>query len=90
MTDLVVGAVRVSGRRAPILVREEDLHIMKNDGPVLVDVPNVVGQQLDQARQALEAAGFKVTVRKALGGFFGDFPLIRAALFEREPASQMT
>ena len=40
-------------------------------GPVLVDVPNVVGQQVDQARTALEGIGFTVEVRKALGGFFG-------------------
>ena len=34
-------------------------------------MPGVVGQQLAQARSTLEAAGFKVTVRRALGGFFG-------------------
>src|SRR5690606_13905529 len=36
--DLVVGAVLVSGARAPVLVRREDLALMKDDGPVLVDV----------------------------------------------------
>jgi len=36
--DLVVGAVLVSGARAPVLVRREDLKLMKNDGPVVVDV----------------------------------------------------
>lgn len=36
--DLVVGAVLVSGARAPVLVRREDLGLMKNDGPVVVDV----------------------------------------------------
>ncbi len=36
--DLVVGAVLVSGARAPMLVRREDLKIMKDDGPVVVDV----------------------------------------------------
>ena len=36
--DLVVGAVLVSGARAPVLVRREDLALMKNDGPVIVDV----------------------------------------------------
>ena len=36
--DLVVGAVLVSGARAPVLVRRVDLQIMKNDGPVIVDV----------------------------------------------------
>ncbi|MFO1052045.1 MAG: alanine dehydrogenase [Planctomycetota bacterium] len=36
--DLVVGAVLVHGARAPRLVRREDLKIMKDDGPVIVDV----------------------------------------------------
>ena len=36
--DLVVGAVLVSGARAPVLVRREDLAIMQDDGPVVVDV----------------------------------------------------
>ena len=45
--------------------------LVVSKGPVLVTVPDVVGQQLAQARGTLEAAGFKVTVRRALGGFFG-------------------
>jgi alanine dehydrogenase len=36
--DLVVGAVLVHGARAPRLVRRDDLKIMKDDGPVVVDV----------------------------------------------------
>ncbi len=36
--DLVVGAVLVHGARAPRLVTRADLSIMKNDGPVVVDV----------------------------------------------------
>ncbi|MGE0141824.1 MAG: alanine dehydrogenase [Planctomycetota bacterium] len=36
--DLVVGAVLVHGARAPRLVRRDDLKIMKDDGPVIVDV----------------------------------------------------
>jgi serine/threonine-protein kinase len=34
-------------------------------------VPGVVGQQLEAATQALEAEGFRVSVDKVLGGFFG-------------------
>jgi eukaryotic-like serine/threonine-protein kinase len=45
--------------------------LVVSKGPVLVTVPDVVGQQLQQARATLEAQGFKVTVRRALGGFFG-------------------
>ena len=36
--DLVVGAVLVSGARAPVLIRREDLRLMRDDGPVIVDV----------------------------------------------------
>ena len=36
--DLLVGGVLVSGARAPVLVRREDLALMKDDGPVVVDV----------------------------------------------------
>jgi len=53
------------------LFKGDTVTLVVSKGPVMVDVPNVVGQQVDQARAALEAAGFKVTVRKALGGFFG-------------------
>jgi len=45
--------------------------LVVSKGPVLVTVPDVVGQQLQQARGTLEAQGFKVEVRRALGGFFG-------------------
>ncbi|WP_240645818.1 Stk1 family PASTA domain-containing Ser/Thr kinase [Georgenia sp. SYP-B2076] len=40
-------------------------------GPDLVAVPDVVGSQVAPARQALEAAGFRVEVDEVLGGFFG-------------------
>ena len=53
------------------LFRGDPVTLVVSTGPVLVDVPNVVGQQLQQAQQALEAAGFTVEVRRALGGFFG-------------------
>ena len=36
--DLVIGAVLVSGAKAPTLVRRADLRLMKDDGPVVVDV----------------------------------------------------
>ncbi|MGL3805823.1 protein kinase domain-containing protein [Paeniglutamicibacter sp. R2-26] len=40
-------------------------------GPRMVEVPNVQGQQVDEAKAALEALGFKVDVEEFLGGFFG-------------------
>jgi eukaryotic-like serine/threonine-protein kinase len=45
--------------------------LVLSKGPVLVTVPNVVGQQVQQARATLESAGFNVTRNNILGGFFG-------------------
>ncbi len=42
-----------------------------SQGPHLVPVPDVVGQQLKQAQQLLAQAGFQVQVNNVLGGFFG-------------------
>ncbi|POH72854.1 Stk1 family PASTA domain-containing Ser/Thr kinase [Arthrobacter glacialis] len=40
-------------------------------GPRMITVPNQVGKQVDAATKALEDLGFKVSVEKLLGGFFG-------------------
>ena len=40
-------------------------------GPEKVTVPDVVGRQRDEARAALEGAGFAVQEESILGGFFG-------------------
>ena len=61
------GSVISQSPRDGTLFKGDTVTLVLSKGPVLVDVPNVVGQQVDQARQALEAIGFKVTVRKALG-----------------------
>ncbi|HET6968704.1 MAG TPA: PASTA domain-containing protein, partial [Ornithinibacter sp.] len=65
------GRVISQSPRDGTLFRGDTVTLVVSKGPVLVDVPNVVGQQVQQARQALEAAGFTVAIREALGGFFG-------------------
>ncbi|MFF5793658.1 PASTA domain-containing protein [Paeniglutamicibacter sp. NPDC012692] len=40
-------------------------------GPRMIEVPDVQGKQVGEARAALEALGFKVEVDEFLGGFFG-------------------
>jgi serine/threonine-protein kinase len=65
------GSVITQSPRDGTLFRGDTVTLVVSKGPVLVAVPNVVGQQLEQARQTLEGAGFTVTVRRALGGFFG-------------------
>lgn len=41
-------------------------------GPEMVEVPDVVGDTVDDARKALENAGFKVNEDRGLLGLFGD------------------
>ncbi|MER5180871.1 Stk1 family PASTA domain-containing Ser/Thr kinase [Streptomyces sp. NPDC002896] len=41
-------------------------------GPVMVEVPDVVGDKVDDARQKLEDAGFQVEEDRGLFGLFGD------------------
>ncbi|MGW3171093.1 Stk1 family PASTA domain-containing Ser/Thr kinase [Streptomyces sp. NPDC001153] len=41
-------------------------------GPEMVDVPDVVGDSVDDAHKALEGAGFKVEEDRGLLGLFGD------------------
>ena len=65
------GSVVSQDPRDGTLFRGDTVRLVVSKGPVLVEVPNVVGQQLDEARRTLEGAGFAVEVRRALGGFFG-------------------
>lgn len=64
------GKVVSQDPRDGTLFRGDTVTLVVSKGPVLVEVPGVVGQQLEQARGTLEAAGFQVTVRRTLGGFF--------------------
>ncbi|WP_192583206.1 Stk1 family PASTA domain-containing Ser/Thr kinase [Streptomyces albicerus] len=41
-------------------------------GPEMIEVPDVVGDKVDDAKQELEAAGFKVDEDRGLLGLFGD------------------
>ncbi|MEV6809447.1 Stk1 family PASTA domain-containing Ser/Thr kinase [Streptomyces sp. NPDC051132] len=43
-----------------------------SEGPELVEVPDVVGDSVDDAHEALEAAGFEVDEDRGLLGLFGD------------------
>lgn len=53
--DLVIGAVLVSGAKAPTLVRREDLRVMKSDGPVVVDVAVDQGGCIETCRPTTHA-----------------------------------
>ncbi|WP_426560798.1 Stk1 family PASTA domain-containing Ser/Thr kinase [Angustibacter sp. McL0619] len=49
----------------------QQVTLVVSKGPQLVDVPRVVGRQLEDAARELQKAGFQVEVHKILGGFFG-------------------
>ncbi|EYR64755.1 protein kinase, partial [Actinotalea ferrariae CF5-4] len=51
--------------------RGDTVTITVSQGPPLVEVPNLVGQQFADARAALERLGFAVVREDVLGGFFG-------------------
>lgn len=51
--------------------RTDTVTITVSQGPPLVEVPNLVGQQFADARATLERLGFVVVREDVLGGFFG-------------------
>ncbi|WP_245861832.1 Stk1 family PASTA domain-containing Ser/Thr kinase [Phycicoccus duodecadis] len=65
------GSVISQSPRDGILYQGDTVTLVVSKGPVMVDVPNVVGKQTGEARTILEGLGFAVKVEKALGGFFG-------------------
>jgi serine/threonine-protein kinase len=53
------------------LTRGGTVTLTISEGPKLVKVPNYIGEQVRDAREALERRGFEVRVNNVLGGFFG-------------------
>jgi beta-lactam-binding protein with PASTA domain len=53
------------------LTRGQAVTLTISEGPKLVKVPNYIGKQAREAREALEKRGFEVRVNNILGGFFG-------------------
>lgn len=47
------------------LVRGDEVRLVVSEGPVMVEVPRVVGQGVEAATAALEAAGFGVEVQRS-------------------------
>ena len=65
------GDVISQSPRDGTLFRGDTVTLVVSKGPVMVEVPNVVGKQLQEARRILGDAGFEVKVERALGGIFG-------------------
>ncbi|WP_324650941.1 Stk1 family PASTA domain-containing Ser/Thr kinase [Georgenia sp. H159] len=53
------------------LYRGDEVTVTVSLGPQPVELPNLVGRQVDAASQELRAAGFEVEVERVLGGIFG-------------------
>jgi beta-lactam-binding protein with PASTA domain len=64
------GAVISQDPSGGTLYRGDTVTLVVSKGPVMVEVPQVVGKSLREARRILEDAGFTVEVEQALGGFF--------------------
>ncbi len=65
------GAVVSQSPKDGTLYRGDKVTLVASKGPVLVEVPKVVGKQRGVAAAALRAAGFQVSFNEVLGGFFG-------------------
>jgi serine/threonine-protein kinase len=53
------------------VIRGDTVTLTLSKGPRMVEVPDTVGRQVDEAKRALEELGFEVEVKEFLGGFFG-------------------
>lgn len=65
------GAVVKQDPASGTLTRGQTVTLTISEGPKLVKVPNYIGKQVRDAREALEKRGFEVRVNNILGGFFG-------------------
>ncbi|WP_030848135.1 Stk1 family PASTA domain-containing Ser/Thr kinase [Streptomyces sp. NRRL S-475] len=65
----VVRQTPKSGGRA---AEGDTVTLTLSKGPEMIEVPDVVGDSVDDARQALEGAGFEVDEDRGLFGIFGD------------------
>ena len=70
-TDVPKGSVISQSPATGTLFRGDKVTLVVSKGPEMVKVPDVQGKQLDEARQVLEGAGFKVKVESFMGGIFG-------------------
>ncbi|MFJ9177960.1 Stk1 family PASTA domain-containing Ser/Thr kinase [Streptomyces sp. NPDC102360] len=54
------------------LAKGDTVTLTISKGPVMVEVPDVTGQKVDEATSRLKAAGFEVEENRGLLGLFGD------------------
>lgn len=64
--------VRQTPRSGGPAAEGDTVTLTLSKGPEMIEVPDVVGDSVDDARQALEGAGFEVDEDRGLLGLFGD------------------
>jgi beta-lactam-binding protein with PASTA domain/tRNA A-37 threonylcarbamoyl transferase component Bud32 len=69
--DVEAGLVVSQAPADGTLFRGDEVALVVSKGPPLVEVPQVRGRQLDEARATLEEAGFRVEVRRLVENGFG-------------------
>ncbi len=65
------GSVVSQSPASGTLFRGDKVTLVVSKGPVLVAVPDVQGKQEAEATKLLTDAGFKVTIKRFMGGIFG-------------------
>jgi serine/threonine-protein kinase len=71
-SEFDAGTVARQSPAADQVAEGDTITLTISKGPVMVEVPDVVGDNVDDARQKLEDAGFEVEEDRGLFGFFGD------------------
>jgi serine/threonine-protein kinase len=69
--DVPEGNIAAQNPAQGNVIRGDTVTLTLSKGPRMVHVPNLVGQQADDARRQLEELGFEVEINEILGGFFG-------------------
>ncbi|MFJ8590073.1 Stk1 family PASTA domain-containing Ser/Thr kinase [Streptomyces sp. NPDC093598] len=64
--------VRQTPKSGSRVAEGDTVTLTLSKGPEMIEVPDVVGDSVDDARQALEGAGFQVDEDRGLLGLFGD------------------
>ena len=70
-TTVPVGSVVSQSPDSGTLKAGETVTLTLSKGPRMIDVPDLVGKQVEAATKELEDLGFTVKVENFLGGFFG-------------------
>ena len=70
-TSVPEGAIISQQPSGGQLERGSTVEYVVSRGPRMIEVPNMQGKQVAEARRELESLGFEVQVEELLGGFFG-------------------